>query len=749
MVKPRSKRPHKPSARPARREGPGRAAKPETGRGATAQIPLDAPQAFLNRELSWLEFARRVLCLVDDVEVPLLERVKFLGIMGMLHDEFFMKRIGGLKRQIKQSVRKLSLDGRTPAEELAACRTMILQQMRAMSTTLRDDLRPALAAAGVPLLDYDSLAAEQKATVDRHFAEQVQPILTPLAVDAEHPFPFISNLGLNLAVELGTGRRQRFVRIKVPPNRSRWVPLPGGGFVPLEQVIAANLGSLFPEEKLASVSYFRVTRGAEGDSAQPPAADEDTFHQAPGSIIGLVTEELKARRFAGVVRLQVSHGMPEALRTWLAQQLGSGDDDVYVTDLLLGLSDFLHFDVPGRDDLHDAPHVPKNHPRLAAIAEGDHAALFAEIRRGDLLLHHPYQSFDTSVLRFLRAAAKDPQVLAIKLTIYRTSSDSPIVQALAEAARSGKQVAVLVEVTARFDEAPNIAWGRLLENEGAHVTYGIEKLKTHVKLALVVRDEPDGLRRYVHVGTGNYHPGTARIYEDLGILSCEPGLASDVAAVFNELTSSTTHERYKTLLVAPQFMRKRFIELIRREAEHARAGRPCGIRAKMNQLQDLEIIRELYAASQAGVPICLCVRGLCCLRPGVPGLSETIRVSSVVGRFLEHGRIYAFANGGSAEYYIGSADWMKRNLDGRVETIAPVGDPAIQQELGAILDEYERDNWSAWDLHPDGSYLRRRPADGAQRRAVQEVFNNHAHGHAARVRASRSRAGSGAVVSPA
>jgi polyphosphate kinase len=687
-----------------------------------AEIALHSPQAFLNRELSWLEFAGRVLCLVDDAEVPLLERVKFLGIMGMLHDEFFMKRIGGLKRQIKQGVRKLSLDGRTPAEELAACREMILRQTLAMANELQHDIRPALAEARIPLLDVTALDPDQAAAVNRHFAEQIQPILTPLAVDAEHPFPFISNLGLNLAVELGEGKRRRFVRIKVPANRARWVPLPGGGFVALEQVIATSLGLLFPKEKLAGVWYFRVTRGAEGESALPAASDESIVRQAPGSIISLVTEELKARRFAGVVRLQVPNEMPEELRKWLVQQLRASDDDVYLTEGLLGLADFLHFDVPGRDDLHDAPHVAATHPRLAAVKDASPDALFAEIRKGDLLLHHPYQSFDTSVLRFLRAAATDPHVLAIKLTIYRTSADSPIVRALAEAARAGKQVAVLVEITARFDEAPNIAWGRLLENEGAHVSYGIEKLKTHVKLALVVRDEPDGLRLYVHVGTGNYHTRTARVYEDLGLLSSNPELAAEVAAVFNELTSSTTHEKYRTLLVAPRFMRKRFVELIRREAEHARAGRPAGIRAKMNQLQDPEIIRELYAAARVGVPITLNVRGLCCLRPGVPGLSEGIRVFSVVGRYLEHGRVYAFDNGGAPEFYVGSADWMKRNLDGRVETIAPVADPALQRELGAILDTYERDNWSAWDLLPDGSYVRRRPAPDEERRAAQELF---------------------------
>jgi polyphosphate kinase len=356
------------------------------------------------------------------------------------------------------------------------------------------------------------------------------------------------------------------------------------------------------------------------------------------------------------------------------------------------------------------------------VALGPPSEIFDEICRGDILLHHPYHSFDTSVLHFLQAAALDERVLAIKLTIYRTSSDSPIITALAEAARRGKQVAVLVEITARFDEAPNIAWGRMLEEEGVHVSYGVEKLKTHVKLAMVVREEGDGVRRYVHVGTGNYHTGTARIYEDFGMLSCDPELSYDVASVFNELTGATQFDGYSQMLVAPRKMRSRFLELIRREAEHAADGRPSGIAAKMNQLQDPEIIRELYRASQAGVPIDLNVRGLCCLRPGVPGLSETIRVFSVLGRFLEHGRIYRFENAGDREYFIGSADWMKRNLDRRVETIAPVNDKGLRQELDEILRVYKEDNHSAWDMAPDGSYTRRRPADGEQPRPSQDVF---------------------------
>jgi polyphosphate kinase len=686
-------------------------------------ITGESHEAFINREISWLRFARRVLELVQDEEQPLLERVKFVGILGMLHDEFFMKRIAGLKRQVRAGVAKLSPNGQTPAEELAACREEILAQSTELGEAVRSQLRPELESEGLGILDWDDLDDHHRADLTDDFERSVLPILTPLAVDAEHPFPFISNLGLNLAITLRKKKKaERFVRLKVPANRDRWMRLSdGSGFVPLEQVIAANLDKLFPGVDVEA-HFFRVTRAARGDSSQEGESEGEAGELAPGSIIRQVTNELKARRFAGEVRLQISDSAPKKMVKWLADQFDIDDSDIYITDHFLGIADLMQFRPDGRPDLCDPPHTPVTHRRLRNLQVGSPSAFFDEIRRGDILLHHPYHSFDTSVRRFLQAAALDERVLAIKLTIYRTSSDSPIIQALAEAARQGKQVAVLVEITARFDEAPNIAWGRLLEQEGVHVSYGVEKLKTHVKLAMVVREEEDGIRRYVHVGTGNYHSGTARIYEDLGLLSCDPTLSNDVAAVFNELTSSTPYQGYSKMLVAPRFMRERFMELIRREAEHAAAGRPAGIRAKMNQLQDPGIIRELYTASQAGVEVSLNIRGLCCLRPGIPGLSETIRVFSVLGRFLEHGRIYGFENGGSPEYFIGSADWMKRNLDRRVETIAPVDDPILVAEIEEILSVYERDNHSAWDLNSDGTYTRRRPADGEEPRPSQQVF---------------------------
>ena len=694
---------------------------------AEKKISPKSHEAFVNRELNWLQFARRVLELAEDPEVPLLERIKFIGIVGMLHDEFFMKRMSGLKRQIKRGVEKLSIDGLTPMEEFQACRREIQSQKEVLARVIIDEVRPGLAEAGIPILDWSQLSDSQKEAMRRYFEESVMPILTPLAVDAEHPFPFIAGLGLNLAITLKAKKGERFVSLKIPANRVRCVPLAGeAGYVPLEQVVAANLDRLFPDVSSAKASLFRVTRGADGESGNDATFDADGGFDNPGSIIAQVTDELKARKFAGEVRLEVSSEMPESLRQWLAEQFHVSQDDVYVLDDIPAPADLGSFRPPGRPELCDPEFPAAVHPRLGRLPVLDSSAIFKEISRGDILLQHPYQSFETSVLRFLESAAMDEQVLAIKLTIYRTSSDSPIVTALAEAARRGKEVAVLVEITARFDEAPNIAWGRYLENEGVHVAYGVEKLKTHVKAALVVREEAGRIRRYVHVGTGNYHAGTARHYTDIGLFSCNPELAADVAAVFNELTSATPVQRTHKLLVAPYSMRDRFHTLIRREAEHAAAGRKSGIQAKMNQLQDPTIIRELYQASAAGVPIELNVRGLCSLRPGVPGLSENIRVFSTIGRFLEHARIYRFENDGVPEFFIGSADWMKRNLDNRIETITPVEDLRLQKELDAILAIYAADNHSAWDMDSSGTYTRRRPAKGEVARDAQRVFVDRA-----------------------
>ncbi|HEY5720203.1 MAG TPA: polyphosphate kinase 1, partial [Gammaproteobacteria bacterium] len=683
---------------------------------------LPSAETLINRELSWLDFARRVVALAADPGQPLMERVKFAGIMGSIYDEFVMKRIGGLRQKLAREAGNPSPDGLTPQQQLEACRSDLAQQESRLAELVLDELLPALAAAGTPLREYADLDPDAREALRAHFKAEIEPSLTPLAVDVSHPFPFISNLGLNLALQVtDPDHRVRFVRLKVPTHGQRWVPVPGGsGCVALEAVILHNLDQLFPAA-LALAGYpFRVIRGAKDSPYDQGDPGPDA---SPGELLAMVTRELEARRYAGVVRLQVATAMPAALRGWLAARLELTDPaDVVALPGPLALGELMGFPGPSAPALHDPPHTPALHPRCAALSSREPQQLFAELRRGDLLVHHPYQSFDRSVLLVLEAAARDPQVVAIKLTIYRISARAPVVEKLLEAVRSGKQVAVLVEITARFDEAPNMRWARLLEREGVHVVYGMEQLKTHAKLSLVVRREGANMRYYCHLGTGNYHDGTARLYEDFGLLTADPALCGDVANLFNELTGATPYDRYQRLLVAPRYLRERFTALIRREAEHARAGRPSGIRAKMNQLQDPVLIGELYAASQAGVPVELNVRGLCCLRAGVPGLSDNIRVFSVVGRFLEHSRVYRFENGGQPEFYLGSADWMTRNLDRRVEQIFPVLDQGVAGELDAILALYAEDNASAWDMQPDGSYRKREPAPGEPPRVVQELL---------------------------
>jgi polyphosphate kinase len=647
--------------------------------------------------------------------------------MGMIYDEFVMKRMGGLHQKIKNKPQHIGYDGHTPAEELTLCWAELKDQTSILNDLIEDVLRPALARENIHLRDYSSLTEREKNHLETYFKTSVLPILTPLAVDAVHPFPFISNLSFNLAITItNDGGRTRFVRLKVPSNRSRWVALPeDSGFVPLEQVIAHNLHILFPKALSFDTYFFRVTRAAKDnpwDRARPDDHGADDL--PPGSIIGMVTAELNYRKFAGIVRLEVSEAIPKELCTWLVEQMGVDPALVMPNRGLLGCADLLRLKVEGKEQLRDQPHHPITHPRLRKIGPEDHQRFFNEIRKRDILIHLPYQDFNTSILRLLEHAAADPQVLAIKLTIYRTSNESPIIRALMDAARRGKQVAVLVEITARFDEAPNIEWGRQLERAGAHVVYGVEHLKTHVKLAMVVREEPQGIQRYVHVGTGNYHTGTARLYEDLGVVSCNDELGEDVAKLFNELTGAIPSQDYNLLLVAPHNMRDRFTQLIRQEAANHKAGKPSGIKAKINQLQDRRIIRELYLASQVGVPISLCVRGLCSLRAGVEGLSETIRVYSILGRFLEHSRIYRFENGGDPIILIGSADWMKRNLDRRIELITPVLDPRIKKELDKILSVYEADNTYSWEMRPDGSYYRRIPEEGSDPVTAQQVFVN-------------------------
>jgi polyphosphate kinase len=685
---------------------------------------VDSYEAYINRELSWLLFARRVLELTQEPTLPLLERVKFVGIMGMIFDEFVMKRLGGLYEKIKHDAEHISSDGHTPAQERALCWEEMQRQTDILDHLIDLDIRPALVEAGLPIHDYRALPHQDILYLQNYFNEFVLPILTPLAVDIGHPFPFISNLSLNIAIVItDTSDRTRFVRLKVPANRQRWVPLPDSrGFVPLEQVIAENLAALFPLAASFETSFFRVTRAAKDNPWEHTRREDELAMHEPGSLIGMVTQELAYRKFAGIVRLEISGNMSLELRSWLLEQLAIPADVVIPLQSFLGCADLLDLKVTGREELQYPPHTPIHHPRLRRIPADDVAGFFQEIQKKDILIHLPYHSFDSSVLRLLEHAAVDPKVLAIKLTIYRTSAESPIIQALMDAVERGKQVAVLVEITARFDEAPNIAWGQMLEHAGAHVVYGVERLKTHVKLAMVVREEGDGIKRYLHVGTGNYHTGTARLYEDLGILSCNEELGENVGRLFNELTGAIAPRNYNLLLVAPHNMRERFTALIRREAANQQQGKPSGIRAKLNQLQDKEIIRELYLASQAGVPITLNIRGLCSLRAGVKGLSETIRVFSILGRFLEHSRIYRFENDGDPLFFIGSADWMQRNLNRRMESIMPVLDETIREELENILTIYEADNTNSWEMQPDGTYLRRTAAAGDPAITAQAVF---------------------------
>ena len=682
-------------------------------------------QVYLNRELAWLSFASRVLALAEDSDTPLMERIKFAGIMGMLYDEFAMKRLGGLLKRLNEGKTvSRAPDGLDKVEALRLCRAEIKHQHKLLNNVIEQDLRPGLARNGFPLLGYDELDVANKKVCDQYFEKFIEPILTPLAVDLAHPFPFVSNQSLNIAVLIKdtADAPERFVRIKVPANRPRWVPLPSEGWVPLEDVIAKSVKLIFPLAAEIRCHYFRVLRGAKDSPWDRPETLELDPYVNPGRLMDIVADELEDRKYAGVTRLEVDVSMPTFWAEWLACCMKADADVIGHVDGLMASCDLADLKIEGRPDLYDSPYEPVSHPRLKSLSSDTPAAFFSEIRRGDLLLHFPYQSFDSSVLKMLELAAVDPAVLAIKLTIYRTAKDSPVIKALAEAARRGKQVAVLVELTARFDESPNIAWARYLEKMGAHVAYGVEKLKTHAKLALIVREEANGLRRYVHFGTGNYHSGTARLYEDLGILSCDDKLGAEVEALFNELTSATPCRDYERILVAPRTLRRRFSELIAREVDHANAGRPCGIRAKFNQLQDPKIIQALCEASQAGVPVTLNVRGFCSLCAGVEGVSDNIQVYSVLGRFLEHSRIYRFENGGEPEHFIGSADWMKRNLDHRVEAITQVRDATICEELDTILDTHDRDNSSAWDMQPDGQYVRRHPAAGEAVIKAQEEF---------------------------
>jgi polyphosphate kinase len=683
------------------------------GASGAAESPVPAELLF-NRELSWLEFNRRVLEEALDDSQPLLERLKFLSIFSTNLDEFFMIRVSGLKEELDEEVPQLSPDGLTPAEQLREISARLRPMIEAQTRCLGEEILPGLESHGVRVTPYKRLGKQEKQAADAYFRENVFPILTPQAVDPGHPFPYVSGLSLNLGlmVEPGEGREgaeegraprggKRFARIELPPFLPRLVPVGESGtrFTLLWSVVAANVDALFPGMRHGKSHLFRVTRDADIEIREDEAGD----------LLRTVQQQLRRRRFGSAVRLEVSATMPAKMTRHLTDSLDLTPDDVYVNE--------SPFNVPDLMQLYqtDSPRLkygPLQVSAPAPLLRGDSA--FDVVRRGDVLLHHPYTSYAV-VTDFVDCAAHDPDVLAIKMCLYRTGKDSPVVRSLMEASEQGKQVTALVELKARFDEENNIEWARQLEKAGVHVVYGLVGLKTHCKLALVVRREGDGLRRYVHLSTGNYNPLTARAYTDVGLLTADREFGEDATNLFNYLTGYSRYSTYNCLLVAPVNLRERLLALINRETEHAKAGRPASVIAKLNSLTDLEIIRALYEASQAGVPVDLVVRGVCMLRPGVPGVSENVRVRSIVGRFLEHSRVFYFANDGREEVYVGSADWMTRNLDRRVEVVAPVKDQRLRRYLREVLlDAYLRDNVKARLLDADGSYSRPAPPQAGE-----------------------------------
>jgi polyphosphate kinase len=679
---------------------------------------LSSNSLYFNRELSWLEFNARVLELVEDPDVPLLERLKFCAIVSRNLDEFFMVRVAGLHDLIEAGIETPLQDGRTPMATLEEIRRIVRQHSDRQSRCLAADLRPALAHHGIRIVGVDDVDARERRALDERFRRQIFPVLTPLAVGLGRPFPYISNLSLSLGVLVRDPVTdvETFARVKVPKEMlPRFVPTGDGfTFVPLEDLIAHHLDTLFPGMEIVDYDAFRVTRDA--DFTVSDEADD---------LLQAVEDELRRRRFGEVVRVEVGAGMSAAIREQITRSLEVTPADVFDVSGLLDLEDLWDIvGIPGHAELRDSLWTPVTQPRLQGD-DSKQADVLAAMRRGDILLHHPFDSFATSVERFVEQAVADPDVLAIKQTVYRTSDDSPLVPSLIRAAERGKQAVCLVEVKARFDERANIQWARSLEESGVHVVYGLPSLKTHAKCILVVRREGDGVRHYVHVGTGNYHPTTARLYTDFGLLTCDDEVGADVADMFNFLTGFARPRAYRRVLVAPAHMRAGIVEEIERTIATHREGRPARIRMKMNSLVDGACIRALYRASQAGVPVELNVRGICCLRPGVPGVSENVRVVSVVGRFLEHSRIYAFERDGEDTIYIGSADLMPRNLDTRVELLAPVRDESLRADLLDTLDRCLADNVNAWELGEDGSWTRLAP-DGEPRSVQRELMGGHA-----------------------
>jgi polyphosphate kinase len=675
---------------------------------ASSGWDLESPELYLNRELTWLSFNERVLHEAEDARNPLLERVKFLAITAANLDEFFMKRIGGLKQQVVAGLQELTVDGRTPQEQIDECEAVIYRMEARQHTCLAEQLE-LLRAENIRLLDYTDLTQEQREHIRAYYLRNVHPLVTPQAIDPAHPFPFVSNLSLNLLV---SGRSPDttepfMARVKVPLGYGvpRFIRVGSTTYIRLEDLLLHSLDLLFPQATIDSCELFRVTRNANTERDEDEADD----------LLALIESELRDRRFAPIVRLQIQPDMDPTHRGMLAAELGLNEQqDVFVVDGMLALRDLGELANIERPDLHDPPHHPVDHPLMESPRN-----IFHIIRdAGSILLAHPYESFATSVGRFLREASQDPKVRAVKMTLYRTAPDAEILTYLADAARNGKAVAVVVELKARFDEAANIGFANKLEDVGIHVTYGVVGYKTHCKCILVVRQDYDGLRRYAHIGTGNYHPGTARIYSDFGLLTSDDRIGQDLTELFNFLTTGYRGKRvFKKILPAPMVLKGALLDKIEREAQRGAQGR---LQFKMNALEDEDITRALYRAGQAGTHIDLVVRDTCRLRPHLRGLTDNVRVVSVVGRFLEHGRIYYFENGGDEEYYIGSADSMKRNLESRVEVLGPVDDPLARKKLRAILDLQLAPNRDAWEMQSDGTYVKT-PADLEQIGAQQAI----------------------------
>jgi polyphosphate kinase len=702
-------------------------------------IDLTSREYYVNRELSWLDFNYRVLHEAFDERTLLLERLKFLAIFSSNLDEFFMIRVAILKDQIDASEVKLAPDRLSPQEQMTAIVERLSPLIAQQHQHFEQELRPKLKTVGVHLLNYSDLNKEQRTYLQTFFQKRIFPVLTPLGVDPGRPFPLMSNLSLNLAVALKRPRTGQtlFARVKIPNLLPRFIALPPDLYpqgqaivwmgVPLEQIVAHNLSSLFRGMEILESSVFRVTRDADFP-AQEDGADD---------LLVAISQELPKRRFKGdAVRLEIQASASEFVREKLVEGLKLSEQDVYNIDGLLNLKDLFFFGSMPLPDLKDPPWTPVVPPRFQRAVEAEKVSslldtsdvedCFSIIRQGDILVHHPYESFTDSVQFFIRQAADDPNVQAIKMTLYRTSGDSPIIQALIRAAENEKQVVALVEIKARFDEESNIQWAQKLEEAGVHVVYGFVGLKTHTKIVLVVRQEGEDLRRYVHVGTGNYNPKTAKLYTDLGLFSCRDELGADLTQLFNFLTGYAEEHAYHKLLVSPISMRDRMIEMIQQEVKYVQQGKPGHLIAKMNSLVDPQIITTLYEASQAGVKIDLIVRGICCLRAGVKGVSDNIRVISIIGRYLEHSRIFYFYNDGDERVYIGSADWMPRNLDRRVEAVTPIEDPELAKQLKDLLDLMLSDNRQAWELQADGTYVQRQPGKDEPERSTHNLLMEQA-----------------------